>query len=53
MMLWFAAIFAVVIGGAVGLLTRDMKRAFFIAVILFLAGTLLSILIVYSGILGG
>ena len=52
-MIWFALIFAVVIGGLVGLFTRDLKKGLGAGVISLVAGVLLSLVIVYSGIMGG
>ncbi len=52
-MIWFVIILAVVIGGAVGLLTRNVIKALGVGVTILIAGSVISILIVYSGIMGG
>ncbi|MBT6061445.1 MAG: hypothetical protein HN736_02375 [Anaerolineae bacterium] len=52
-MIWFVIILALVIGGVVGLFTRDFKKALSVGLTLFIGGFLLSILIVLSGIMGG
>lgn len=52
-MIWFVLIFALAVGIAVGLFTQNLKKALSAGVIVVIAGTILSLLIVYSGILGG
>jgi len=52
-MIWFAIILAVVIGGVVGLFTRNLKKALVVGSATLFVGVLLSFLIVYSGIMGG
>ena len=52
-MFWFALILAIVIGGLVGLLTRNLKKAFMVGSASLIVGVLLSLLIIYSGIMGG
>ena len=52
-MIWLVIILALVIGGIVGLFTRNLKKAFGVGLTIFVAGTILSLLIVYSGVMGG
>ncbi len=52
-MLWFALILALVIGGVVGIFTRNLRKALGVGFASLMVGVLLSLLIVYSGILGG
>jgi hypothetical protein len=52
-MIWFVIILAVVIGGVVVLLTRNIIKALGVGVAILIAGSLISLLIIYSGILGG
>lgn len=52
-MIWFVLILAVVVGAVVALYTRNLKKALGVSLTLFLAGVVLSFLIVYSGIMGG
>jgi len=52
-MIWFAIILAIVIGGVVGLFTRNLKKALVVGSITLIVGVLLSFLIVLSGIMGG
>jgi hypothetical protein len=52
-MIWFVIILALVIGGGVGLFTRNFKKALRVGLTVLVAGIILSILIVYSGIMGG
>jgi len=51
--IWFVIILAVIIGGVVGLFTRKMLIALGVGLTILIAGIILSILIVYSGIMGG
>ena len=52
-MIWFAIILAVIIGALVGLFTRDLKKALVAGFISLTAGVVLSLAIVYSGLMGG
>ena len=52
-MIWFAIILAIVIGGVVGLFTRNLKKALVVGSATLFVGVLLSFLIIYSGIMGG
>ncbi len=50
---WFALILALGVGGLVGIFTRNLRKALKFALITLLGGISLSILIILSGILGG
>ena len=52
-MIWFALILSLVIGGAAGLFTRNLKKALGVGLTSLIAGIVLSLIIVYSGIMGG
>lgn len=52
-MLWFAMILAIIVGGVVGLFTRNLKKALVVGSATLIMGVLLSFLIILSGILGG
>lgn len=52
-MFWFTIILALVVGAGVGLYTRSLKKALAVGLITLGAGVLLSLLIVYSGVMGG
>jgi hypothetical protein len=52
-MIWFAIILAVVVGAVVGLFTTSPTKALRAGLITLAAGVALSILILFSGILGG
>lgn len=52
-MFWFVIILAVVVGGLVGFITRNLKKGFQIGLTVFIVGIVLSLLIVYSGLMGG
>jgi ABC-type uncharacterized transport system permease subunit len=52
-MIWFAIILAIVVGGIVGLFTRNLRKALRVGIATLVAGIILSTLIVFSGILGG
>ena len=52
-MIWIVIILALVVGGVVGLFTRNFKKSFSAGLTVFVGGSLLSILIVLSGIMGG
>ena len=52
-MIWFAAILALVIGALFGLITRNFKKGVMAGFVTFIAGVMLSILIISSGIMGG
>lgn len=52
-MIWFVIILALVIGGIVGLFTRNLRKALNVGLTVLVAGIILSLLIVYSGIMGG
>ena len=52
-MIWFAIILAVVVGGVVGLLKRSLVQALRAGLITLALGVIVSILILFSGILGG
>ena len=52
-MIWFAIILALVIGGVVGLFTRNLKKALGVGLTTLIAGIIFSFLIIYSGLMGG
>ena len=52
-MIWFAIILALVIATLVALYTRNIKQALVIGFMVLVAGVILSLIIVYSGIMGG
>ena len=52
-MIWFVIILALVIGGIVGLFTRNLRKSLSIGLTVLVAGIIFSFLIVYSGIMGG
>jgi len=52
-MIWFAIILACVVAIVVGVYTRDLKKTLRVGIITLIAGTFLSLLIVYSGVMGG
>ena len=52
-MLWFVMILAVVMGSLVGLFTHNLKRALRVGTSILIVGTIVSLLVLLSGILGG
>ncbi len=52
-MIWFAAILAVIAGIIAAIFTRSISRAFLVALATFILGVFISLIIVYSGLLGG
>ena len=52
-MLWFALILAIIIAVLVGLFTRNIKKALVFGSASLIIGVSLSLLIIYSGIMGG
>jgi hypothetical protein len=52
-MIWFAIILALVIGIVIGLSTRNPRKGLVVGLTILVGGIILSILIVYSGIMGG
>jgi hypothetical protein len=52
-MIWFAVIFALFIGSAVGIYARSLSKGIRVGLVILVSGIILSILIFYSGILGG
>jgi len=52
-MIWFAIILALVIGSLVGIFTRNLKKAVGVGLIFLVAGIIFSLIVVYSGIMGG
>ena len=52
-MIWLVIILALVIGGIVGLFTRNLRKALRVGLIILVTGIILSLLIVYSGLMGG
>ena len=52
-MVWMVIILALVIGGGFGLFTRNLKKGLGVGLTILITGILLSLLIVYSGIMGG
>ena len=52
-MIWFALIASLVIGLLTGFYTRSWKKGLIAWMAVFLIGVLLSLVIVYSGLLGG
>jgi len=52
-MIWFVIILALIVGGMVALYTRNLKQALGVGLTIFVTGTILSILIIYSGVMGG
>lgn len=52
-MIWFVIILALLIGGVVGLFTRNLNKALGVGLTILITGIVLSFLIVYSGIMGG
>lgn len=52
-MIWFAVILAFILAVVTGLLTRDIEKALVVGLTALIVGVLLSLLIVYSGLMGG
>lgn len=52
-MIWFAIILAVVVGSGVALFSRNLGRGLKAGVVTLFVGILVSLLIVYSGLMGG
>ncbi|MFC2028920.1 hypothetical protein ACFLTX_03225 [Chloroflexota bacterium] len=52
-MLWIVIIVALVIGIVAGLISKNPRKGLGVGFTILVAGTILSILIVYSGIMGG
>jgi len=52
-MIWYALILAIVVGILSGLFTKNLRKALKIALLTFLGGVVLSLLIILSGVLGG
>lgn len=52
-MIWFAIIIAIVFGGIVGLFKQSLLQGVRAGLIALVLGIIASILIVYSGVLGG
>lgn len=52
-MFWFALILAIVVSLAVGLFTRDITRALRAGLITLGAGVVLSLVLIFSGMMGG
>jgi uncharacterized membrane protein YhiD involved in acid resistance len=51
-MIWFAIILAVVIGGAVGLFTRNFARALKAGLITLMISIAIALIVIYSGLMG-
>lgn len=52
-MIWFAIILAVVVGGGVALISKNAGRGLKAGAVTLVLGVLVSLLIVYSGLMGG
>jgi len=52
-MIWFAMILAVIVAALVGFFKRSLGQAVRAGLITLVAGVILSLLIVYSGLMGG
>jgi uncharacterized protein YqhQ len=52
-MIWFALILAIAVGSLVGFITRNLRKALRLALLTFIGGIVISILIILSGVLGG
>lgn len=52
-MIWFALILAVIVGIITGIFTRSLRRAVIFLLGTFAFGVVLSLIILFSGILGG
>ncbi len=52
-MIWFAIILAFATAVLVGIFTRKLKKSILAGVITLIIGAILSLMIVYSGIMGG
>lgn len=52
-MIWFAAILAVIAGIIAAIFTRSISRAVLVAFATFILGVCMSLIVVYSGLLGG
>jgi len=52
-MIWFALILAVIVGIITVIFTRSLRRAVIVALGTFALGVVLSLIIVYSGLMGG
>ncbi|MFV1950327.1 MAG: hypothetical protein ACC633_10425 [Anaerolineales bacterium] len=52
-MIWYTLILSLTIGGLVGIFTRNLRKALKVALFTFIAGVVLSVLIILSGVLGG
>jgi len=52
-MIWFAIILAIAASVVVGVITRNLKKALRVGVFTLVGATLLSLVIIYSGIMGG
>jgi len=52
-MIWFAIILAIITGVISGILTRSLRRAAIVFLGALALGVVLSLVIVYSGLMGG
>ena len=52
-MIWFVLILALALGAVVGLFTRNLRKALTVGLATFVVGTALSLLIIFSGAMGG
>jgi len=52
-MIWFVIIIALVIGALFGFFTRNIKKGLRVGLYVLVVGIILSVLIVFSGIMGG
>ena len=52
-MIWFALILAIIVGVITGIFTRSLRRVVIFLLGTFAFGVLLSLIIVYSGLMGG
>ncbi len=52
-MIWFAIILAIIVGVSAGILTRSLRRAAIVGLSTLALGVVLSLVIVYSGLMGG
>ena len=52
-MIWFALILAIIVGVITGIFTRSLRRAVIFLLGTFAFGVVLSLIIVYSGLMGG
>lgn len=52
-MIWIAVILSLFIGGLVGLISRSLVQGLKAGAIVLVLGVLISLLIVYSGVMGG